>query len=173
MPVHGQGRPVLRMAFPAMSGAVHYNDVIMSTMASQITDFSIVYLTACSCPDQWKYQSSASLAFVRGIRRWPGNFPHKGPVTRKIFPFDDVIMCERDWASLLWTRLVMSECKKNHLYQRFKWIILHTIYFNVSRYEQVCGHVADERFKYICWLENGRCIIQIPLNLIPIDSKAT
>ena len=39
-----------------------------------------------------KYQSSASLAFVRGIHRWPVNFPHKGPVTRKIFPFDDVVM---------------------------------------------------------------------------------
>ena len=37
-------------------------------------------------------QSSASLAFVRGIHRWPVNSPHKGPVTRKMFPFDDVIM---------------------------------------------------------------------------------
>ena len=38
-----------------------------------------------------KRQSSASLAFVRGIHRWPVNSPHKGPVTRKMFPFDDVI----------------------------------------------------------------------------------
>ena len=30
--------------------------------------------------------------FVRGIHRWPVNSPHKRPVTRKIFPFDDVIM---------------------------------------------------------------------------------
>ena len=37
--------------------------------------------------------SSASLTFVRGIHQWPVNSPHKGPVTRKIFPFDDVIMC--------------------------------------------------------------------------------
>ena len=42
--------------------------------------------------DQRKHQSSSSLAFVRGIRRWPVNSPHKGPVTRKMFPFDDVIM---------------------------------------------------------------------------------
>ena len=42
--------------------------------------------------DQRKHQSSASLAFVRGIHRWPVNSPHKGPVTRKMFPFDDVIM---------------------------------------------------------------------------------
>ena len=36
--------------------------------------------------------NSASLAFVRGIHRWPVNSPHKGPVTRKMFPFDDVII---------------------------------------------------------------------------------
>ena len=39
-----------------------------------------------------KHQSSASLSFVRGIHRWSVNSPHKGPVTRKMFPFDDVIM---------------------------------------------------------------------------------
>ena len=39
-----------------------------------------------------KHQSSASLAFVRGIYRWSVNSPHKWPVTRKMFPFDDVIM---------------------------------------------------------------------------------
>ena len=39
-----------------------------------------------------KHQSSVSLAFVRGIHRWPANSPHKGLVTQKMFPFDDVIM---------------------------------------------------------------------------------
>ena len=43
-------------------------------------------------PLQWKHQSSALLAFVRGIHRWPVNSPHKGPVTGKIFPFYDFIM---------------------------------------------------------------------------------
>ena len=42
--------------------------------------------------DQRKHQSSASLASVRGIHRRPVNSPHKWPVTRKMFPFDDVIM---------------------------------------------------------------------------------
>ena len=41
---------------------------------------------------QQKHQSSASLAFVMGIHRCPVNSPHKGPVTRKMFPLDDVIM---------------------------------------------------------------------------------
>ena len=71
---------------------IHYNDVIISTMASQITGVSIVYWIVCSGADQRKHQSSVSLAFVRGIHRWQVNSPHKGPVTRKMFPFDDVIM---------------------------------------------------------------------------------
>ena len=70
----------------------HYNDVKISTMASQITNLTIVYSTVYAGTDQIKHQSSASLACVKGIHRWPVNSPHKGPVTRKIFPFDDVIM---------------------------------------------------------------------------------
>ena len=70
----------------------HYNDVIMSAMASQITSLTIVYSTFHSSADQRKHQSSASLAFMRGIHRWAVNSPHKGPVTEKMFPFDDVIM---------------------------------------------------------------------------------
>ena len=38
-----------------------------------------------------KTLNSASLAFVRGMHRWPVNYPSKGPVTWKMFPFDDVI----------------------------------------------------------------------------------
>ena len=73
----------------------HYNDAIMSAMASQITSLTIVDSTVYSGADQRKHQSSASLAFVRGIYWWPGNSPHKGPVTRKMFPLDDVIMFRR------------------------------------------------------------------------------
>ena len=61
-------------------------------MASQITSLTIVYLTAYSGADQRKHQSSASLAFVRGIHRGPVNSQHKWPVTQKMFPFYDVIM---------------------------------------------------------------------------------
>ena len=52
----------------------------------------LAYSTVYSGADQRKHQSSASLAFVPGIHRWPMNSPHKGPVTRIMFPFDDVIM---------------------------------------------------------------------------------
>ena len=70
----------------------HYSVVIMGTMASQINSLTIIYLTVYSGADQGKHQSSASLAFVLGIHREPVISPHKWPVTRKIFPFDDVIL---------------------------------------------------------------------------------
>ena len=67
----------------------------MNAMASQITSLAIVYSTVYSGANQRKHKSSASLAFVRGIHRWPVNSPHKGPVTRKMFSFDDIIMFVR------------------------------------------------------------------------------
>ena len=73
-----------------MELSLHYNDATMSAMASQITSLTIVYSTVYSGADQRKHQTSASLAFVWGIHRGPD----KWPVTRRMFPFDDVIM---DW----------------------------------------------------------------------------
>ena len=64
----------------------------MRTMAHQITSLTIIYSTVYLGANQRKYQSSASLAFMGGIHRWPVNSPHKRPVTRKMFPFDDVII---------------------------------------------------------------------------------
>ena len=76
----------------SLSGYTHCRDVIMNAMASQITGVSIVYSTICAGAYQRKHQSSASLPFVGGIHRWPANYPHEGPVTRRMFPFDDVII---------------------------------------------------------------------------------
>ena len=67
---------------------IHYSEVIMGTMASQITSLTIVYLAVDSRADQ----NFTLLAFVRGIHRWPLNSRHKWPVTWTMFPFDDVIM---------------------------------------------------------------------------------
>ena len=64
----------------------------MGAIASQITSITIVFSTVYWGTDQRKHQSSASLAFVQGIHRGPVNSPHKWPVTREMFPFDDVIM---------------------------------------------------------------------------------
>ena len=81
---------------------LHYSDVIMNAMASQMTSGTIVYWTVVysavySGADQRTHQSSAPRQdFVRAIQWWRGNSPHKWPVTRKMFPFDGVIMriCE-------------------------------------------------------------------------------
>ena len=75
----------------------------MGKMASQITSLTItiVYSTVYLGADQRKHQSSAALAFVQGIHRRPVNYPHKWPVMRKMFPFDDVIMYFEVY-SLLW-----------------------------------------------------------------------
>ena len=64
----------------------------MVIMTFQITDNSAVFSTVCSCTHQRIHQSSTSLAFERGIHKWPVGSPHKGTVMQKMFPFNDVIM---------------------------------------------------------------------------------
>ena len=70
----------------------HYNDVIIRAMASQITSIAIVYSTVYSRRRPKKTSKPRVIGLCEGIHRWPVNSPHKGPVTRKMLPFDDVIM---------------------------------------------------------------------------------
>ena len=93
----------------------------MGAMASQITSLTIVY-SVYSGTDQRKHQSSASLAFVRGIHRGPVISPHKWPVTRKMFPFDDVIMftgiltislIQKDTFWIQWSNKTLCEAHDN------------------------------------------------------------
>ena len=95
---------------------IHYGDVIMSKMASLITSLTSVYSTVHSCADHREHQSSASLAFVRGIHQRPVNSPHKWPVTRKMFPFDDVIMHYK--SEPRWITQIMF------FYRQWRWLIL-------------------------------------------------
>ena len=88
--------------------SIHYNDVIMGAKASQITSLTSVYSTVYSDADQRKHQSSASLAFLRGIHRGPVNSPRKWPVTRKMFPYDDIIMICR--CSIFKMNISLCEC---------------------------------------------------------------
>ena len=94
--------------------SLHYNDVIMGAIAYQVTSLTIVYSAVYSDADQRKHQSFASLAFVRGIHRGPVNSPHKWPVTRKIFPFDAVIMeCLCCWSRPSDSSHCLSHCWLN------------------------------------------------------------
>ena len=70
----------------------HYNDVTMSSIASQITSLTIVYSTGlfgCRSKNTSKLRVTGLCA---GNSPGTGELPHKWPVTRKMFPFDDVIM---------------------------------------------------------------------------------
>ena len=87
-----------------------YHDVIMGVIASQITSLTIVHSMVYSGADHRKHQSSVSLTFVLGIHRWPVNSQHKWPVTRKMFPFDDIIM-------LRWMAY-------KHLFMKMSWFFL-------------------------------------------------
>ena len=93
IPEDKNGKHLVPSGIRASIGTVmHYNDFIMSMIASQTTSISTVCSTVGPGTDQRKHQSSASLTFVQGIHRWPLYSPHKRPVMQKMFPFDDVIM---------------------------------------------------------------------------------
>ena len=132
---------------------IRYSDAIMGTMASQITSLIIVYSTVCSGADQRKHQSSASLTFVWGIHRWSVNSQHKGPVTRKMFPFDDVIMnclstglsplgdcicCLSETVSASEWSLHALPCTLHRVY---RWYVNH-IYISICIYEDEFNHVV-------------------------------
>ena len=112
-------------SYNVVIGKIHYGDVIMGQIASQITGLTIINSTVYSDADQRKHQRAASLAFVRGIHRGPVNFPHKWPVTRKMFPFDDVIMnLIMNFTDTILAELMMAECPI--------WFIYSTTSYNVG-----------------------------------------
>ena len=144
----------------------------MDTTESQITSLTIVYSTVYSDADQRWYQSSASLAFVRWIHRRPVNSLHKWPVTRKMFPFDDVIMSGRFLvivAPLEWTSVTLGlinlfkkmQCAMSPWWP-FVWLISRQSLFNLNHcnswhlkkwlwhpwlkteyYSQTCSHCTE------------------------------
>ena len=112
----------------------------MGAIASQITSLTIVYSTVNSDADQRKHQSSVSLAFVWVIQWGPVNFPHKWPVTRKVFPLDDFIMLptggfctlrpeqngyglERDFFKLMFSKENFNFLFHWSLFQRFQFTL--------------------------------------------------
>ena len=127
---------------------IHYNGVIMGAMASQITSLTIVYSTIYSDAEQTKHQNSASLAFVRRIRRWPVNSPHKWPVTRNFF-------------SIRWRHHVplslngcicifMKKWQKNHSTHNIKYFIdrLNEKSLNIYIYIYMSKFIAYARITY-------------------------
>ena len=140
--------------------AWHYDDVIMTMLASQISSLPVVCSIVYSDVNQRKHQSSASLAFVREIHRGPVNFLHKWPVTRKMFPFDDVIMrwttCYTSCPTklpklLLFCRIfsnVISQIKIDALWFEFHWNLSPQVHFTMPQCQlgtkQATSHYMDQ-----------------------------
>ena len=125
----------------------------MGTIASQIM---IVYLIVYSDADQRKHQSSTSLAFVRGIHRRPVNSLHKWPVTRKMFPFDDVI--KNAWTS--WNSGIAAW----YTFQDKDHLSRHTIAFTWIRR----SHCRTSKPAY--WYSPGMGVIR-PILSVPVFSQ--
>ena len=69
-----------------------YNDVIMRALTSQITSLTTVYSTVYSRRRSKKKSKLRVTGLCAGNSPVTGEFPAQRPVTRKMFPFDDVIM---------------------------------------------------------------------------------
>ena len=123
-----------------------YDDVIMDTIASQITSLTSVYSTVYSGADHRKHQSSASLAFVWGIHRGPVNSPHKWPVTRKMFPFDDVIM----W----WLNKQSARGRQSWIPKRFNTIFFMVLNFKLCSQNAHSGLISES----ICTIKLKACL---------------
>ena len=145
----------------------------MSAMAAHISGVSSIYSTVRWSGNQRKHQSSASLAFV--------NSPHNGPVTWKMFPFDDVIMTtlqqenpwaldtlgnlRRQWQTCAdtargWNDLCcMSLATTPH--------VEYWPYFNTLRPRQNGRLFADDTFKRIFLNKNIRISTKISLKFVP------
>ena len=105
-----------------------YTDVIMCAVVSQITSLTSVHSTVCSGSDQRKHHGSASLAFARGIYRWLVDSPHKGPVTRKKVPFDDVITTSDLCLFMLWIWHGEFVSLSFHTWSQYRYYFSHTCY---------------------------------------------
>ena len=107
---------------------IHYGDVIMSAIASQITSLTIVYSTVYSDADQRKRQSFASLAFVWGIHRGPGTpskcsidprKPHYGNwAWNQTNAIDISWSIATPYTQRSWTKPLSVQCRGGGLIQR-------------------------------------------------------
>ena len=120
----------------------YYDDVIMTMLASHITSLTVVYSIVYLGVDQRKHQSSASLSFVRGIHRGPVNSPHKWPVTRKMFPFDDVIM-KLMWFTELNTNRVQCMPRES---QELLWKVTKIVFVGRNQHSSY-GHMGCMRLR--------------------------
>ena len=152
---------------------IHYSDVAMSPFASQITSVSIVYSTVCSGADQRQHQSPASLTVVRGIHWWLVIYPNKRPLTRKMYPLDDVIM--NNMSSTMINLLPKHICQQAKLSVGPVLLFIFFMYLN-KMYMNIYSFECSKAFHYsiililtsILWLRK----LLVKYHLIPRVSLA-
>ena len=115
----------------------------MSMMASQITSIASVFSTIYSGADQRKHQSSASLDFVLGIHRSSGNSRHKRPVTRKMLPFDNVIMSRWNISDGCWNwpLPIFHQTQQSRVHSLLQWRHISARISQLTRLSTVCSSV--------------------------------
>ena len=114
---------------------MHYSDVRMGTTAAQITSLTIVYSAIYLGADPRKQQSSAPLAFVRENHRWEVNSPHKWPITRKMFPFDDVIMARHSQKLAYTQQTTFVDSFTETEMSSFLWNYHHWLHWKLSKWQ--------------------------------------
>ena len=99
---------------------------------------------------------------MRGIHRWPVNSPHKGPVTRQMFPFDDVIMrnINADYTVILYVsqtndiRTYMSGSTSCVIWHYL--VICQCGYTVQIKFHLISHEKWDSKF-YTTWLGSWKC----------------
>ena len=100
----------------------------MGAMVSQIIGISIVYSFVCSGADKKKPSKLRVIGLCEGHSPVTGEFPHKGPVTRKISQFDDVIMIFPQTCSRRCSRIIpMSYLTiiPYHIFRSYRLLFVH------------------------------------------------
>ena len=145
----------------------------MGAVAFQITSVSIVCSTVDSGADQKKTSKLRVTGLCVGIHRWPVNSPHKWPVTRKMFPFNDVIMhcnrCNQYFISWIFPErhtCVSSNYSFRH-HRKWTWITeqphLSPKSFNISYPENIfCNNsAASRKSTYIIYIRLKNMMLNI------------
>ena len=151
------------LRFRWSEGTIHYGDVIMGAIASQITSLTIVYSTVYADADQRKHHSLALLALCAGNSPGPMISPHKWPVTRKMFPFDDVIVMLSDtcrW-KLFSTKLSLVQ----YIYFKQNFVLFQTTSFQCHQsWTYQLYFISCDRL-FIPWVSAKRLKTDVGLRL--------
>ena len=131
------------LKLPSLAPA-HYSGIIMGTIASQITSLTIVYSNVYSDADRRskKTPKIRVTGHMRGIHRGPVNSPHKWPVTRKMFPFDDVIMFRAESGG------IPSQRAFNVWVVKWTFIPHFWISVNNFQYREIITNIAKSNYRY-------------------------